>query len=70
MNGAVPIPKSKINQVKKLGFKICRCCKQRIVPLEPVNYTTLSILCIKCWKNKSTIQEHTVDNKISKSIYK
>ena len=71
INGSIPIPRFKVNQIKRLGFKICSSCKHRIVPLEPINYITLTRLCVVCWKNKTTTQEleNFVSGNIHKNIY-
>ena len=53
IHGGIVIPKSEIKEIEKLGFTICQCCKQRIVPIEPVDYVTLTRLCSMCYKGKT-----------------
>jgi len=67
INGIITIPRFKVKHIRNLGYTICTCCKRRIVPLEPINYTILTILCAVCWKNKSLREEY---NKLDKSILK
>lgn len=70
INGIITIPKFKVDHVRKLGYKICICCKRRIVPLEPINYTILNLLCAVCWKNESCQEEFEVDRRIQTQHYK
>lgn len=49
-DGTTCIPRNKIKQVEKLGFRICCCCKERIVPIKPMDYVQLTRLCLRCWK--------------------
>ena len=53
IHGAITIPKSKIKEIKKLGYKICCCCHKRIVPTEPLDYVILTQLCKICYKMKA-----------------
>jgi len=48
--GVITFPKSIAKDIASLGFKICRCCGQRIVPIETINYITLTRLCRVCWR--------------------
>jgi len=53
IHGGITIPSSQIIPIKKLGFKICQCCRKRIVPLVPIGYTKLTRLCKICYKRGS-----------------
>jgi len=70
INGLITIPRFKVKYVRELGYKICTCCKRRIVPLEPINYTILTTLCAVCWKSESNQEEFKVDPNIPKGLYK
>lgn len=70
IKGIITIPRSKVNPIKMLGYSICSCCKKRVVPLEPVDYTTLTTLCAVCWKSESCREELKVDRSIPKGMYK
>lgn len=56
IHGAITIPKSKIKEVENLGFKICSCCKKRIVPINSLEYVKLTRLCKICYKRGSEIE--------------
>jgi len=36
--------------LKKHGLRVCGCCRERVVPLEPVNGVKLTRLCLLCYK--------------------
>jgi len=50
VRGGVVLNPGEAEQVQEMGFKICSCCGNRIVPLEPISGCQLTRLCYLCWK--------------------
>lgn len=57
IKGIYIIPSDQINILRSLGFKICKCCNQRLVPRDPINYISLEKLCAICYQNDGNTDE-------------
>lgn len=58
ISGTITFPRSIAKDIASLGFKICTNCGIRIIPIETVNYITLTILCRICWREETVIEHH------------
>ena len=68
-DGTTCIPRNKIKQVEKLGFRICSNCGERIVPIKPMDYVQLTRLCLRCWKTCGSEETlHSVNTANLKNI--
>ena len=60
ISGSYTIPPDQIQELKEIGFKICSCCRKRIVPLQPLEYVTLTKLCYISYKRGNPEPEYSV----------
>jgi len=46
--------------IGRLGFKLCGCCRERVIVENPEPSIKLSRLCIYCFKTASSDGEHNL----------
>ena len=60
VNGQLTIPEEFISEIESAGFKICSCCRKRIVPLRIFENVHLTTLCPTCYKLGGGDEEYKV----------
>jgi hypothetical protein len=55
------VPLDQIEAVKESGFKLCSCCRRRIVPVHPVEGVSLTRLCLICYKRGDGEKIYSID---------